>query len=152
MAAVVSLGALAEEIELRGEGMHAFLNRHTGELHSSTSELLGKAEENDGELLDWEVEIIDKLREILESEDWLELPTRDTHGDYRIMERFCVHRSEDDQREDLLSAIVGSGAFGRFKDCIHRWGIQEEWYKFRRQALAEEAARWLEAQGIAYGA
>jgi len=152
MTAVVSLGAVVGELELLGEEMHAFVNRRTGELYGSTRELLHKAEEGDDEeLLQWEVEMVDKLREILGSEDWLKLPPRDPSEDYRIMERFCLECSEDRVQDDLLSAISGRGAFGRFKDGIHRCGVQDEWYAFRRRALAENAARWLEAQGIAYG-
>src|SRR5262245_36167935 len=116
MPAVISLDALVGELELLGEEMHGFLNRRTGELYGGTSELLRKAEESDDEeLLDWEVEMVAKLREILESEDWLDLPTRNTHEDYRIMERFCLECCEGRVQEDLLSAISGRGAFGRFK-------------------------------------
>jgi hypothetical protein len=152
MAAVVSLQALAEEMEMLGEGRHAFLNRRTGELYGGTDELLAKAEEDDDEdLLEWEVEIVDKLREILQSEEWLEVPSRTSHEDYRIMERFCWECCEGQAQEDLLSAISGRGAFGRFKDGICRWGVQDQWYQFRRQAFAKEAAGWLEAEEIAYG-
>jgi hypothetical protein len=151
MSAVVSLAALVEELEILGEGAHGFVNRRTGELYGTTSELLEKAEEEDEELLDWEVEIVNKLREVLGSADWLELPARQSYEDYRLIEQFCLDRCEGRVQEDLLAAIVGRGAFRRFKDGLHRWGIQDEWYTFRRQALAEDAAGWLEAQGIPYG-
>jgi hypothetical protein len=152
MPAAVSLRALVDELEMLGQEMHGFVNRRTGELYGGTSELLHKAEESDDEeLLDWEVEMVHKLREILESDDWLALPARDTAADYRIMERFCLECCEGRVQEDLLSAISGRGAFGRFKDGIVRWGVRDEWHQFRRQALAEEAAGWLEAHGIAYG-
>jgi hypothetical protein len=132
--------------------MHAFVNRRTGELYGGTSELRHKAEEGDDEeLLEWEVEMVTKLREVMGSEDWLELPPRETSEDYRIMERFCLECCEARVQEDLLSAISGRGAFGRFKDGIHRCGVQDQWYAFRRRALAENVARWLEAQGTAYG-
>ncbi len=98
----------------------------------------------------WEQELIDKLREIVGSEDWLELPQRVSHEDYRIMERFCINQCEGAVQEELLSAIRGSGAFRRFKDQIHIHGIQEAWYAFRRDYLAEEAKSWLEANQIKF--
>jgi hypothetical protein len=151
MAAVVSLRAVADEMDFLLNEMHAYLNRQTGELYSTTTELLEKAEEGDDEdLLGWEVEIIAKLREVLNSPDWLMLPTRGTHDDYRIMERFCRERTEGDLQDELLRAIDGRGAFRWFRDVVHRRGIKEAWYAFRREALAEEAADWLEAEGIAY--
>src|SRR5689334_2513430 len=137
MTAVISLDALVSELEILGEEIHGFVNRETGEFYNGTSELLLKAEESeDEELLDWEVEMVEKLREILGSADWLPLPTRRTHEDYRIMERFCLECCEGRVQEELLSAIRGRGAFGRFKDGISRWRVQDRWYKFRRQALA----------------
>jgi hypothetical protein len=152
MTAAISLDALVGELEILGEDMYGFVNRRTGELYGSTSEYVHKARESDDEeLLGWEVEMVEKLREILESGDWLELPARTTPEDYKIMERFCLECCEGRVQEDLLSAIGGRGAFGRFKDGIHRWGVHEAWYQFRRRALADYAAAWLEAQGIAYG-
>ena len=152
MVTIVSLQAVVEEMELLGEGRHSFLNRRTGELYGGTDELLAKAEEaDDEELLGWELEIVAKLREILRSKDWLQVPSRSSHEDYRIMERFCGERCEGEVQQDLLSTIQGRGAFGRFKDGIHRWGVQDEWYQFRQQAMAEQAAAWLEAEGIVYG-
>jgi hypothetical protein len=151
MAAVVSLRAVADEMDLLGDEMHAYLNRQTGELYSTTTELRQKAEEGDDEdLLGWETEIIAKLREVLESPDWLHLPRRDTRDDYRIMERFCLEPTEADLQDELLRAINGRGAFRWFRDVVHRRGIKEAWYAFRREALAEEAAECLEAEGIAY--
>ena len=53
-------------------------------------------------------------------------------------------------RNELLYRIRGSGAFRRFKDAIHRYGIAEEWYAYREQVLEEIAVSWLEVRGIAY--
>jgi hypothetical protein len=138
-------------MELLGEGMHVFLNRQTGELYGGTDEQLAKAEEGDDDLLDWEVEIVHRLREVLESPAWLELPRRDAREDHRTMEQFSLERCQGRVREELLSAIQGRGAFGRFKDAIHRRGLQEAWYAFRREALSEDVKSWLEAQGVAFG-
>jgi hypothetical protein len=148
-----SLHAVVEVMEMVGGegGMHAYLNRQTGEIYGGTEDQIAKAEESDDdELLDWEVEMIHRLREVLESHDWLELPRRDSHEDYRIMERFCHERCEGRLQEELLSAITGRGAFGRFKEVIHRRGIQEAWFAFRREHIAEEAKAWLEAHEIAF--
>ncbi len=151
MALPVSLADVVDEMEMLGEGdLRAFLDRQTAELYSGTDEQIAKAEENDDDLLDWEVEVIDRLRDILESPDWLELPQRNSHEDYRIMERFCRERCEGLLQEELLSAITNRGAFGRFQDAIHRRGVQEAWYAFRRQRIEEEAREWLEAHGIAF--
>jgi len=154
MANVVSLRAVADEMDLIGEETRTFLNRQTGELYSTTDELFSKVEEGDGEdehFLGWELEIVDKLREILGSPDWLRLPRRYTHDDYQIMESFCLECCEGDLQEELLTAIRGRGAFRWFRHVIRQRGIEETWYAFRSEALAEETAAWLESQGIPYG-
>jgi hypothetical protein len=155
MANVVSLRAVADELDFMGHEARAFLNRHTGELYSVTDELLSRVEDEDADdedLLGWELEEVGKLREILGSDDWLMLPARDTHDDYRIMESFCLERSEDDLRQELLEAIRGRGAFRWFRHVIEQRGIKDAWYAFRRAALEEAAAEWLESHGIAYEA
>jgi hypothetical protein len=84
------------------------------------------------------------------SPDWLELPRRDAREDYRLMERFCLERNEGPLQEELLAAIAGRGAFGRFKGVLHRRGIQDGWYAFRRERVAAEEQEWLERHGIAF--
>lgn len=151
MTSRVSLHAVVEEWELLCEGRHVFLNRLTGELFGGPDELLSVAEEgDDAGLHDWEAEIVTQFREIINSPDWLALPRRASHEDYEIMERFCLERCEGRLQEKLLAAISGRSAFRRFKDALLRSGIKEAWYAFRREAFAEDAARWLEAQGIPY--
>jgi hypothetical protein len=58
--------------------------------------------------------------------------------------------ADDDQRDELLDAIRGRGAFRRFKDAIHRFGIADEWYRFREEAFEEIAADFLEVNGIKF--
>ena len=47
-------------------------------------------------------------------------------------------------RADLLDATRRRGAFGRFKNVIHRHRIQDQWYEFRKEALRELAIEWQE--------
>jgi hypothetical protein len=152
----VSLQAVTEEMDMIGgeANMIAFLNRQTGELFGGTEDQIATAEENDDDegLPDWEVEMIQRLREVLQSADWLELPRRGAHADYAIIERFCHQLCDGPMREELLSALKlkGRGVFRRFKDILHRRGIEEQWYKFRRDQLAKEAEAWLKAHEIAF--
>lgn len=152
MADGVSLRAVAEEMEILDQEMHAFLNRQNGEVYGGTSEQLAMAENEDDEgWHDWEREMAVKLREILASPDWIQLPARNTRDDYRIMEEFCWKQCDGKLQQELLAAIAGRGAFRCFRDCVHRWGATDDWYKFRSAAFRESAAEWLESNGIAYG-
>ena len=148
----VKLSDLIEGLEFQSDERSAFLNLTTGEVVSITDEEL-RAAENDApleEFPDWQHDAIRIAGEILETEHYLPLPDRFEIHEYRIMERFCLSREDDDIRDDLCRAIRGRGAFRYFKDRIHAYGIAKEWYRYRDEALKEIAIAWCEAHGIAY--
>ena len=87
---------------------------------------------------------------MLKTDHYLELPPRFDIHEYRIMERFCLSVEDDDIREELWDAIRGRGAFRRFKDRMHIYGMTEAWYRYRDAALRQKAIDWCEAQGIPY--
>jgi hypothetical protein len=66
------------------------------------------------------------------------------------MERFCRSISNPELREELTSAIRGSGAFRRFKGAIRRSGVEDEWYSFHGEALESIASSFLDSHGIPY--
>ncbi len=41
----------------------------------------------------------------------------------------------------LLDKIRGAGAFRRFKNAIHQFGMAQDWYTFRDRVLKEIALR-----------
>jgi hypothetical protein len=84
------------------------------------------------------------------SEDFVALPDRFEIDDYAMMERFCYNVEDESLGEELIREITGRGAFRRFKDRIHREGIEQDWYAFRAAALKEIAADFLEAEGIPF--
>lgn len=87
---------------------------------------------------------------MLDSEDYLPLPSKFDIHEYEIMQRFCCSIQDEELSNELLYQIRGAGAFRRFKDAIHRHGITEAWYRFRQAALEEIAIWWLEKHEIPY--
>jgi hypothetical protein len=49
-----------------------------------------------------------------------------------------------------LNAIHGEGAFRAFRSAIRRLGLEQSWYQFRDEALAEIARSWLEEHKLQY--
>jgi hypothetical protein len=147
MAAKVSLARVVEEMDVFGDEWSAYLNRRTGELETLAESDVLAVEDGQGE-----PEFLEeaRIREILDSKDWLALPSKFDIHEYSIMERFCYGVEADEARDELLVAIRGPGAFRMFKDRIHRLCIQDDWYRFRQQAFEEIASDWLEANGIPY--
>lgn len=131
----------------------AYINKKTGELFTVAEEearLIENGDQEDGFIPDWQREILPKVREVLESGDFVPLPDKFEIHEYSIMERFCYSVENDDLQEELLNAIHGGGAFGRFKDTIFRREIEDDWYSYRNTALKKIAADFLEMKGIAF--
>jgi Uncharacterised protein family (UPF0158) len=152
MATPVKLQDIVDELSFIPDEASSYLNTKTGEVVSVTHEEL-RAAENEEPLEDfpaWQHDAIRIAGEILETDDYLPLPTKFDIHEYRIMERFCRSVEDDDMRDDLSNAIRGRGAFRYFKDRMHAYGIAEEWYRYRDAALREIAIVWCEENGIQY--
>ena len=148
----VKLQDILEGMDFQSDEQSSLLNLTTGDVVSITDEEL-RAAENDEPLEDfpeWQHDAIHIARDIVEMDHYLALPTKFDIHQYHIMERFCVSVDDEDMREDLCDAIRGRGAFRRFKDKVQVYGMAEEWYRYRDNALREMAMAWCEAHGIAY--
>ena len=154
MPTVVSLRDVVNGIDGLPEGFTSYLNRQTGEVYTLQDEEADLVEE-DAEVEDlpaWQRDELPKIREVLDSEDWLALPTSFEIHEWSIMERFSHSVEDAAVRNELLDAIHGRGTFRYFKDAIHRRRIQDAWYAYRTAALEEIAIDWLEERGIPYEA
>ena len=152
MPAVVALREVVDHLNMVGDESSAYLNKTTGELILLSDEELSAAEEQE-ELEDypeWQRVMIQKAREVLDSDDYLELPSKFDIHEYRIMEEFCRSISQPQLREQLLQEIRGSGAFGRFKQAIHSLGVAQDWYSYRDAEYERIALEWLEDNEVAY--
>ena len=150
---LVSLQAVVDEMDVFGDEMTAYINKKTGELFTVGDEearYIEDGDEDDKFIPDWQKKILPKVREVLESGDFMPLPDKFKIHEYSIMERFCFSIENDGLQEELLNAIHGGGAFRRFKDIIRRREIQDGWYRYRNEALKRIAADFLEVEGIAF--
>jgi len=150
--AIVSIKDVVNEMDVLSDEHSAFLNRHTGELVTLSNEELSAAEEDDNidEYPEWQKDMIIKAKEVINSDDYLPLPSKFDIHEYHIIEEFCCSVMDEEIREGLLDKIRGRGAFSRFKDAIHMNGIEEEWYRFRQEELEKIAIDWLEENQISY--
>ena len=152
MAVMVKLTDIIEGLEFQSDDGSSHLNTTTGEVVYITDEELRAAEEE--EPLDnfpaWQHDAIRIANDLLETDHYLPLPTKFDIHEYRIMERFCYAVDDEDRRDALCNAIRGRGAFRYFKDKIHEYGIADDWYKYRDDALREIAMAWCEEHGIQY--
>jgi len=152
MAVIVSLRDVINEMDVFSDEHPAYVNRKTGELITLTHDELALAEdpETAEDAPQWQQELLPKAREVLESEDFLPLPSKFEIHEWSIMERFAQSLTDPTESDELLDAIHRRGAFRRFKDALRRLERTEEWYRYREAALEEIAIEFLEANEIAY--
>ncbi|MBF0340953.1 MAG: hypothetical protein HQL95_08345 [Magnetococcales bacterium] len=152
MTAKARLKQIAEEIGALFDENTAFFDRKTGDVVVVLDDMRRAAEEgcSEGDVQEWQRDLLESTIAIGNDQDgrYLPLPNKYDFHEYEVMERFCQSRDDDEQADGLFDAIRGRGAFRRFKDKIHQFGIQQEWYRFRDEALMELAADWAEEHGI----
>ncbi len=68
---------------------------------------------------------------------------------YKWMERFVSHVTDEPLRERLIIAIDGKGAFRRFKDVLLNYPTERErWFSYRSDLLHWHMQKWLEKEQI----
>jgi len=151
MDVTVSLRRIVEELGVLPEEATLYLDRESGQLYALGDEEAALVEDGRGdELPDWLRDELPTIREVLDSDRWLSLPTRFDVHEWAIMDEFGRSVADPELAEELVAAIHGRGAFRAFKAAVHRRRVEQEWYRFRDAALADIAAQWLDVHGIAY--
>lgn len=127
-----------EAMDDANRGNLYFLNTETGEVRF-LSELDAFTEEREQE-----------LEEIDGSDIYVPIERIDSSEAYRWMEDFVaqiVAQSSAQAAEKLSIALMGRGAFRRFKDVLHMVGDAwvQEWYQWRDRRLKEAMYEWFES-------
>ena len=147
----VKLKDIIQEIEIQFDESRSFLNIKTGEIMSVTSEDLRATEDEKPfeHLPEWEQENRMTAIDVVENfENYIELPSKYEVNEYEIMENFCLTVSDQRKREFLLGAIKGKGAFGRFKNKIIDFEIENQWYSYRDECFKQIAIEWCQENKI----
>jgi hypothetical protein len=96
----------------------------------------------------WQREAVTEARCILESDDWLELPSKFDIHEWEIMDQFGRSLPTESERSAVADAIHGSGAFRNFKATIRSLGIEATWFEYKTLALETIARDWLAHNGL----
>lgn len=76
------------------------------------------------------------------------VPSEHASDAYGRMEQFARSLDDDDDRDEVLRAITGKGAFRRFKDVTGQLQLVGRWRAFEAAAMEEDARDWLSTLGI----
>ena len=151
MALPVKLRVFVDYMDAVNDEMTAYINRNTGDLVILTDDDISFAEDDDTHFIpDWQRETVEKAKQVLIDDNYIELPDRFELHEYQIMERFCTTVEDRSVQNILLRAIRGRRAFRRFKDKVYAEGIDKDWYRFRDNAYKQIAADFLSSECIAF--
>lgn len=151
----VKLQEIIDGMDMQLEGTSTYLCRRTGEVVSVSDDDLRTAEEIEDDeiekLPDWQQDNINLAIDIIENfEDYEELPTQFDINEYEMMENFCYTIKDNGKMDLLLDAIRGKGAFRRFKDKVHDFGLTDEWYQYRDDCYKQKAIEWCKDNDLEY--
>lgn len=153
MATTVKLEDIIEALESQSDERCAFPDKRTGEVVLISDEEMRAAEDDDTieDFPEWEQDLVRIAKEIVaETGDYIPLPSKFDIHEYSIMEDFCRSLNVAEMRETFCSLIKGSGAFRRFKDAVKDFGIENDLFKYRNDALKEIAIEWCQEHGIEF--
>lgn len=86
-------------------------------------------------------EYLDDNIEDFDGDDLLRLPDKHDFGEYEVMKDFA-QRQTGKIRQELLIALSGKGAYGKFKDILIKFGIEKYWYAYRDECIRIFAENW----------
>ena len=151
MVSVISLREVVEALETLSDDCVSYLDPDSGEIITVTEEERRLVEDESlDDVPEWQRELLLRIRVVLQSDRFLELPDRFDIHEWSIMGEFARGQDNDRIRQELLDAIHGAGAFRMFRGLIRRLGIEQNWYQFREKALTEIARDWLEEHKLRY--
>ena len=147
----VSLAAVIEALDMQSDEVRSYLDPERGEIITFNEEEAAIAAGNDWQSApDWMREELPKIKRALDDDRILQLPDRIHIDEWRMMQDFADQDSQCGCRHELTSAAHGPHAFRRFKDAVHRLGIEQDWYRYRETAYQRIAREWLEENKIPY--
>ena len=153
MKARVKLSDIIDGLESQSDESASFLDTKTGEVVLMTDYAMRAAEDDEPieDVPDWERELVEIAREILtETGRYIQLPTKYDIDEYSIIENFCMSLDKKEIGDILYDLISGSGAFRRFKDAVYKYGVEDEWHKYRDNAIKEIAIEWCRGNNIEF--
>lgn len=151
MAIKISLNQVIDSLESCSDGIDLYLHGKTGEIRMVTEDdrFLLDEDVSVEDLPKWQREHLPLVREVFESENWLQLPDKSDIHDWSIMESFCRVQC-DEVRDELMDSIHGRGAFRLFRRTVDRFGLRDAWFEFRREEFKRIACEWLESRDLQY--
>ena len=150
---MIALDEIMVALEAACYGMNTYFDRKTGEVVILSEEDLSAAEEDSlDNIPGWQYKNVAMVKCIENDKEnrFLVLPSRFDIHEWEIMREFSWQVMDDEIEEQLDRSLHGGGAFRKFKDCIRRHNMEQQWFKYRDDALRKIAIDWSNENGVKY--
>jgi hypothetical protein len=150
------LSELILALEMPMEEFRTYFDRKTATLVSVEETMLSQLEDGEeadpDDLAEWRKDEYEAAREIVSDDGsrFIPPPEKFDFDEYHVMEHYIRSIDHDDAANQLWLAIKGRGAFSRFKDTLHRLGIQQSWYDYLEEARKKFVIEWAEENNVAF--
>ena len=150
MAVAVKLSNIIDGMEIQSDMISSYLSKKTGRVIQISEEEMDAAENKESieDFPDWQQDSIKTAYKIIETGNYTPLPSQFDIHEYNIMEKFCLSIKDKKISDIIYNSIRGNKAFRKFKDKIHEYNIEENWYQYRHNAFRAIAKRWCKDNGV----
>nr|WP_167282082.1 UPF0158 family protein [Paenibacillus lupini] len=128
------------------EDTFTYIDVTTGEVITLTGEEMRAAEDERPleNFPEWQRENIEQAICILEDEQgkYADFTLKNDYNEYEIIEEFINTLEDEKIKEALNDAIIGKGAFRKFKDKIIEFDIDKQWYTYKENKIKELVIEW----------
>ncbi len=148
----ILLKTILDELSLATSDETVYLHKPTGRLQTiPEEEITILSEVHDDMLPEIEVEIIDEIREVLTSDDWVPLPSPGVRDEAVLLQGFCETLEGGEVRSQFTAILQHHHRVSqRVLDFLDDNDLEEQWREFQRQAMHQTLALCLQRHAIEY--
>jgi hypothetical protein len=146
----LKLNDIIEAVQCQAEDGFSCIDTQTKTVCLITEEAMDYVESG-GDYPEWMEDMVQEAKSYLGAKDegrYVLLPEKYDIDEYRMMESFAMSFKDKNQREKLLIAIQGKGAFGRFKNTVEYLGVSDSWYRYRDEQYEAYIKDWIDYADI----
>ncbi|THB70345.1 MAG: hypothetical protein D6B28_09500 [Gammaproteobacteria bacterium] len=151
MSLPVNIKEVLEALIYTEDDCTTYVNKVTGELATISDEESNYAHQKlDETVPEWIVAGTPRVKQILESEDFLEMPSKYDLHEENIRKTFCETIEKEDVKNYLLKTLNGKHAEDNFTKFIDEFDLNSKWVAHRDNSMKEIATNFLDEHSIPY--
>ncbi len=128
-----------------------YINKVTGEIATISDEESNYAhEEIDQTSPEWIIAGRVRVKQVLESEDFLEMPSKFDLHEESMMKNFCNTIEKEDVKNYLLKTLGSSSAAENFSQYVEKFDLHKQWITYRDNSIKDIAIKFLQEKSIPY--